>query len=80
MNYIVHYQDQGPNGPCGQSCNVTNPWSILMIFDDHDKLRAFADNLHKIGRRKPTLTWINRVEVHKDGQVHHFEDNLPLDL
>jgi len=51
-----------------------------MIFDDHDKLRAFADNLHKIGRRKPTLTWINRVEVHKDGQVHHFEDNLPLDL
>lgn len=80
MNYIVLYQDKGPDGPCGQTASITNPWTILMIFDDHEELRKFANSLHLMGRRKPTLTWINRIEVHREAEVLHFDEEHPLPL
>ncbi len=85
MSYVVLYQDEGPNGPCGQSAHITNPWTILKIFYDREELREFAEKVaQNKGRRRPKLTWITKIDVHKDGETHFFgEDNgtpLPLDL
>jgi len=45
MTVYVNYTDQGPAGICGQSCDVTNPWNRLYIFDDYDTARQFMESL-----------------------------------
>jgi hypothetical protein len=29
----LHYRDDGPGGPCGQTMSVTSPWSRLYVYD-----------------------------------------------
>ena len=57
--YYLAYKDDGPDGPCGQSCATTNPWSRLYIFTDRDDMKEFADIVKSgkySGRRRPRIT------------------------
>lgn len=37
------YTDEGPGGPCGQSCSTTSEWSRVYLFDDEDSARKWLD-------------------------------------
>jgi len=39
MGWIL-YRDNGPGGPCGQSCSATCSHSILALFPDEDAMRT----------------------------------------
>ena len=47
-NVLVIYTDDGPSGPCGQSCSVTAPHTYISLFNSYDD---FVKNKDKIGRR-----------------------------
>jgi len=57
--YYVAYQDDGPIGPCGQSCATTNPWDKLYIFTNRKKMREFVDPISEgtyTARRNARIT------------------------
>lgn len=45
------YSDNGPGGPCGQSCRTTCPHSVLSIWPNEDVMRE-ALSSGNIGRNK----------------------------
>ena len=38
---VLHYRDDGPSGPCGQSTFYTSPWSRLYFYDNEDDATAY---------------------------------------
>ena len=38
------YADDGPGGPCGQSCRTTCPHSVLAVWPNEDAMRAAMSN------------------------------------
>lgn len=50
--FAVVYADDGPNGICGQSCSITNPWSRLHLFDSEEKMRDFCRKVESDRVRK----------------------------
>lgn len=38
------YADDGPGGPCGQSCRTTCPHSVLAVWPNEDAMRAAMAN------------------------------------
>ncbi len=75
MKIYLRYQDDGPNGICGQACSITNPWDVLHVFDDEDSAYWFKRNLEKNKSRENariTMQWdsennslVPEVVVHK---------------
>ncbi len=57
----LHYQDDGPSGPCGQTMSVTSPWSRIYIYEgptaevDADAFRSYLQ-VNQIGRRNARVT------------------------
>lgn len=47
--FAVVYQDDGPNGICGQSCSTTNPWNKLYLFESVEEMMDFV---RKVGANK----------------------------
>ena len=43
------YTDFGPTGICGQSCDITCPWSGVTFFEDEDTMQKW---LKERGHRK----------------------------
>jgi hypothetical protein len=39
------YDDDGPNGICGQSMSITCRWHKLYIFDKHEDFKTFEDKV-----------------------------------
>lgn len=50
--FAVVYEDDGPNGICGQSCSITNPWKKLYIFETEERMREFLRNVEESKSRK----------------------------
>lgn len=50
--FAVIYEDDGPNGICGQSCSVTNPWKKLYLFKSEEGLRNFCREVENNNTRK----------------------------
>ncbi len=71
---VILYQDDGPNGPCGQSCNITKPWTDVHIFNDDEQFEKWKQGFEKMknSRRNPRLTWIDTIFVHEKGGVRIF--------
>lgn len=44
--YYVHYADDGPSGPCGQSVENTAPWNKLYVFRSS---KTWLDFIHDVG-------------------------------
>lgn len=65
MSYYLHYQDDGPAGPCGQSMDVTMPQNKLMRFSDEDDARHYVrmTEQHGNGRRRPRFTGWREEEI-----------------
>ena len=53
----VVYSDDGPKGPCGQSCSTTMPWTKVWLFKNEEDARQFCKN-HQFPDRKKS-----RVDV-----------------
>lgn len=72
---VVLYQDDGPNGPCGQSCHITKPWCDVHIFNDRNAFENWKEGFDKVknSRRNPRLTWIDTVFVHENGGFRTFQ-------
>lgn len=62
MSITLHYRDDGPSGPCGQSMSITAPWSRLYTYENEDDAHAYVAFLscrtEHAGRRRP------RIEAH----------------
>jgi hypothetical protein len=74
---MLVYSDEGPKGICGQSMNITCPWTDVYVFDSEDELYAWTrGKTFGTGRRKPRITVCggegncNRVIYPVDGTVH----------
>jgi hypothetical protein len=50
--FAVIYEDDGPNGICGQSCSITNPWKQLYVFETEEKMREFSRRVENDRSRK----------------------------
>ena len=61
------YSDNGPGGPCGQSCRTTCPHSVLAIWPDEDAMRATLAN--GIGRNKKARVMTGVVDEYTSGGV-----------
>ena len=54
---FARYQDDGPNGPCGQSCHITNNWDILYRCKDREAFDRLQEQVKTCrGRRRPRIT------------------------
>lgn len=67
---VLHYRDDGPSGPCGQTVSVTSPWSRLYRYEREEDALAFMrfvrDHPARIGRRNPRVeNWWHEEHVVK---------------
>lgn len=56
----AHYQDDGPNGPCGQSMHTTSNWNILYRCKDReafDRLREQVEGCKGRRRARIVAAW-----------------------
>ena len=54
VTWHILYHDDGPNGPCGQSCHTTSPWSRLYRFiGTHAECKDRAEKLRAMDRKNP---------------------------
>ena len=49
-NVLVIYTDDGPNGPCGQSCSVTAPHTYIYLYKTEDDFRKDKKNIGRQGK------------------------------
>lgn len=57
--FAVVYEDDGPNGICGQSCSITNPWKRLYVFETEEKMREFCRKVENDrARRNSRITGV----------------------
>ena len=50
--YAVVYRDNGPGGPCGQSCSITRLWTKVYLFhSEKDALEWIGANPIGSGRK-----------------------------
>lgn len=57
--FICRYQDDGPNGICGQAMSITMPWDKLHIFYNEDDLRTYIRSIEAGDfktRKNPRIT------------------------
>ncbi len=72
MSQFVHYTDEGPRGPCGQSCSTTNPWDRVLIFQDDENMRNYLENMGK-SRRNPKVKFLEAIVVFEANGQQHFK-------
>ena len=70
---VLHYKDDGPSGPCGQTVSVTSPWSRLYRYEREEDAVAFIRYLkaHPLdfGRRNPRIeAWWQEEQI-EDGPI-----------
>lgn len=77
---VVLYQDDGPNGPCGQSCNITKSWTDIHIFNDREQFEKWKEGFEKSknSRRNAQLTWIDTIFVHDKEGTRTFDGDERL--
>jgi hypothetical protein len=78
LTMVLHYRDDGPSGPCGQTVSTTAPWSRLYHYENEDDAVAFMryvrDNPLKLGRRNPRIeSWWHAEHVYEGPVVPEAE-------
>lgn len=60
---VANYQDDGPDGPCGQDVYTTSPWNQLHFFKDRDEYRRWEER----GQRgRQNSRYVNIWEIDHD--------------
>ena len=81
MKTYVRYQDDGPNGPCGQSCSTTNPFDQLHIFECMNDANKWMRSVELLKTRKNprvTMVWYDDNELFCPLVVKHpYGQNKP---
>ena len=49
--FALVYTDEGPGGPCGQSCYTTSKWTRVYLFKTEAEALKWL-NLHEKSKRK----------------------------
>lgn len=76
--WIVFYEDDGPNGPCGQCMSIMSNWSRIHIFDDYDNMKAFCEWALGSGRKNPRVKVVDKIFVHKGDDYTEFGFGEPI--
>jgi len=64
QTWYILYRDDGPDGPCGQSCHVTSPWCQLYRFvGTHGECMDRVEKLMGRGRKRPRANIFANSEV-----------------
>jgi len=69
--FAVVYSDEGPNGPCGQSCITTSPHCSVYLFFSEEAMQQWLkdqqDNMDKRRKARRKASWkICYPEGHQD--------------
>lgn len=68
----VVYRDDGPGGPCGQSCHTTSPWTRVYLFNTEDEAREWLKTA-TFPKRKRSVITMCFMEQEKSGFVSTLE-------
>lgn len=71
----AHYQDDGPNGPCGQCMRTTSNWDILYVCVDRDAFNRLREQVERCkGRRRARIVAAWSDDYHDDlPRVENFK-------
>lgn len=78
---IFYYTDEGPSGPCAQSCEVMRHRRDVIIFHDDDEAEEFLEKIKTAGVKNPKVQEVLRVSLIRDKTCttfDPFDDDLGL--
>lgn len=73
-DWYIFYSDEGPVGPCGQSCYITSPWRRLYTFSGtYSQVREHVERMcDRRSRRRP------RVELFVSTKEQELGTGFPV--
>jgi len=75
LYWAIIYEDDGPNGACGQSCSTTNPWRRLYVCESEGKMRETIRRIEDDTERKNSrVTGVFHPAPFGDNEINFIGD------